>query len=302
MHQGSLQALSGYVDFIPQLASSPVWSDTERSFEHATNTISAMRAHGVTLLPGLNRYFGCLDPSAHTDAWEALAHPGISALLLADNHQRTTFFLDDTGQVNPVGQVSVKFTVKPEKSYLTLVEGSESITSSPLLPAAVQQYFASCEDFMAVVREYFSEILPPSSLSLKLKLRIFEYHASDLLVEMRRVTDRVAAMRPHFDGSVCTLVVACSDGQLRFRHRDLWYIVGRTDRKPFALLMPGIAAAHDLALPPTLHAVMPAASRRSSITVFLTPDLGSSTLEYARRKLRNWRICTPSSAVGPPGR
>ena len=134
-----------------------------------------------------------------------------------------------------------------------------------------------------------------------LKLRVFDYFASDPLIEMRPPALCPHAMRPHLDGSIGTLVIAPSDGLLRLFHRRQWHAVQRTDGKPFALFMPGIAALHDLGIAPTPHLVLPTIEHRVSVTVFQTPDLGSTDIKQAQARLRSWNMWRPRrNPLDPP--
>ncbi len=245
---------------------------------------------GHAMVPGLTRWHAPLSPLNSAEAWEALANPAVEALLTGHRDQRRHFFLNDAGGIDEVGQLSVAFMAKPEKSHVTVVEGAESIIANPLLPGCVHDYFGRCQNFIAEMRDYFADLLPPSSLPTLIKMRAFDYHATDPLIEMRSPTLCPHAMRPHVDGSVVTLVVAPSDGLLRVQHRGQWHAAHHPDRKPFALVMPGVAAKHDLGFAPTPHMVLPGLGRRTSLTLFITPDLGHTTLEAAQAQLRTWRL------------
>lgn len=77
---------------------------------------------------------------------------------------------------------------------------------------------------------------------------------------------------------------------MKLRHRLEWSVAARPGGEPFALLIPGLAARHDLALSPTPHRVDINGEKRMSLTVFLTPDLGHSTLDEAKKRLGRWRL------------
>lgn len=248
---------------------------------------------GHAMLPGLTRWLESLSPLHNAEAWEALANTTVSALLHGHADQRRHFFLNDEREIDAVGQLSIEFRAKPEKSYLTVVEGAAGIAANVLLPGAVQDFLGRCQTFIGELREYFATLLPPPTLQTLIKLRVFDYHASDLLVEMRPPTLCPHAMRPHVDGSVVSLVVAPSDGLLRLQHRGKWHAALHPDGKPFALLMPGIAAKHDLGFAPTPHMVLPGIERRCSVTAFCTPRLGHTSAEDAQAKLRSWRLWYP---------
>jgi hypothetical protein len=203
--------------------------------------------------------------------------------------------LNDQGAIDIKSELNIEFRAKAEKSYLTLIGGSDSIASSPLLPASVQAYLEQCSAFMGEVHDYLTDCLPSPTLPTLLKLLIFDYHASDPLVEMRPPSACPHAMRPHVDGSICTLVIAPSDGLFRFKYAGQWHVARREDRKPFALLMPGIAAVHDLGITPTPHMVLPGLGRRVSVTLFLAPDLGHESFEQAEAQLDQWRLWTPTA-------
>jgi hypothetical protein len=76
---------------------------------------------------------------------------------------------------------------------------------------------------------------------------------------------------------------------LRLQHGGQWQTARRADNKPFSLMIPGVAAAHDYGIPPTPHSVLEGAERRASVTIFFAPAL-SGNREIAQRQLGRW-IC-----------
>jgi hypothetical protein len=142
--------------------------------------------------------------------------------------------------------------------------------------------------FISHTRDYFHDIIPPAPFPNILKVRIFDYLTSDPLAGMRPLFNGPVAMRAHIDGSLVTLVIAESDGLLHFQHHGKWHIAGHLDQRPFAILLPGIAA-RDFGILPTSHKVLPNIDHRVSVTIFLTPML-STNREIADRQLENWRL------------
>jgi hypothetical protein len=253
------------------------------------SVLPALHLKGYALLPGLTPWLDTLSPLNHLEAWNALHAPDVAGILHSHRDQRKLFFLNDSGQIDDPPQLTIEFKAKAEKSHLTVIEGSERVVNHVLLPASVQIYLRLCDDFINHVRMYLREIMPATSLPTFLKLRIFDYHASDPLAGLRPVLLRTPAMRPHIDGSVFTLVISGSDGLLQIQSRGQWRPAVRSHHEPFALLLPGIAATHDFGIQPIPHFVLPGIERRVSITVFLTPYL-SATREHATRQLLRWRL------------
>lgn len=253
------------------------------------SVLPALQINGYALLPGLTNWLDTLSPLNHLEAWKALHASDVAGILHSHQDQRQLFFLNDSGRIDEPPQLTIEFKAKAEKSHLTVIEGSERVVNHVLLPASVQIYLRLCDDFINHVRMYLREIMPPTSLPTLLKLRIFDYHASDPLAGLRPIFLRTPAMRPHVDGSVFTLVISGSDGLLQIRSRGQWRPAVRLHHEPFALLLPGIAANHDFGIRPIPHFVLPGIERRVSITVFLTPYL-SAIREHAKNQLSRWRL------------
>ena len=102
------------------------------------SVVEDLQRSGFVMLPGLTGWLETLSPLTHREAWIALANPGVSALLHGLPSQKRRYFLNDEGQIDAAGQLSVQFAAKTEKNHMTFVEGSESVAASPLLPGAVQ--------------------------------------------------------------------------------------------------------------------------------------------------------------------
>jgi hypothetical protein len=240
--------------------------------------IPAWSIKGYTLLPGLTKWYPKLNPFNRKDAWRDLQDSAVSTTLHTNPAQQEHFLLNDGGSLDDEPSLSIQFKEKPGKAHLTIIDGSEKIDLDPGLPRALQSYLADCREFMELAEEYLLELLPAATLPTRLVLRIFSYHS----------TAQKLAMKPHVDGSIGTIIVAKSDGLLHFQNKNQWCAARRFDEKPFALLMPGIAAWHDIGIPPTPHYVLPCATPRSSITLFLTPRFsGQRTL--AEAELSRWR-------------
>jgi hypothetical protein len=258
-----------------------------RAKPHATfnvpNIVPALAKNGFVLLPGLTKWFEILSPFNNGDAWEAFADKNVAEIIRSHPKQQQQFFLNDSSRLDNNPQLSVDFVRKAEKSHLTVAEGAEAICDCSLFPAAIQSYLKSCNEFIRHFRDILSEILPKPAFPTILRMRIFEYHASDLTKQ---------AMKPHMDGSVCTLIIAQSDGLLHFAHHGQWYSATRPDKKPFALVVPGVAAAHAYGVSPTPHMVLAGTERRVSLTIFHTPVL-SATHEMAEQEVA--RLCLQKS-------
>jgi hypothetical protein len=251
--------------------------------------IPSLAIKGYALLPGLTNWFPKLSPFCRQEAWEALQDPTVSTALHASPAQQQQFFIGDKGVIDDVPQLGVQFAQKAWKSHLTVVDGSEKIDLEAWLPHPLRDYLADCREFMALAEEYLQELLPAATHPTRLKLRIFSYKTALSERAFDVSSTPQLAMRPHVDPSVGTIIIAKSDGLLHFQHNNEWCPACRFDEKPFALLMPGIAAWHDLGIPPTPHFVLPCTTPRTSVTLFLTPRL-SGHRALAGAELSRWRM------------
>jgi hypothetical protein len=242
--------------------------------------VPAMRESGYKFLTGLTGWFDDLTPFNRTDAWEALHDSRLGKIIDTNPDQKFRFFINDEGKLPDRPSASVTFETKSRKSHLTIVEGAEWAAQDAILPNTVRNYFADCLRFLGQVRDDLNALLPAMSLPTILKLRIFSYNSSER-------SD--LAMRPHVDGSVCSIIIARSDGLLHFRREGKWTPACRLNQRPFAIAIPGLAAEHDLHLPPTPHLVMPSSAPRTSVTVFLTPDLPGNQAS-AEAALAQWNL------------
>jgi len=251
--------------------------------------VPKLAANGFILLPGFSKWLDFLSPLTQQEAWQAFKDKNVVEIIRTHPKQQQRFFLNDKNQVDETPQLDVNFEVKTEKSHLTIIEGAEAVADSPLLPNSVRSYLKMGNEFAADVRSLLKDILPLPDLPTVVKVRIFEYHASDPLAGMRPFRNSAEAQKAHTDGSVFTLIVAHSDGLLRFSHHGHWFSAIRPDKRPFTLLIPGVAAARDYAISPTPHLVLTGAERRISITAFLTPAL-SSNRQLAEQQIAHWRL------------
>lgn len=245
--------------------------------------------NGFVLLAGLTESLSLLSPLKNPEAWHALHNPSVAGLLHSNVDQQFHYSLDDFGRVHQDPHHSIEFVVKREKSYLTIVEGSDSICAYPLLPEHVRSYLAGSIGVLRQIRSYLDCLIPQTEHPTHLTLRVFDYHSSDLLADLRPPTAREDAMRPHVDGSLFTLIIANSDGLLSLLFQGAWRVAMHQERRPFALLIPGVAALHDFGISPTPHMVQTGGARRVSVTAFLTPKLGSS-LSIAEQQRKKWRL------------
>jgi hypothetical protein len=258
------------------------------------NLIPALATNGFALIPGLTDWYDLLSPLNHREAWEALADKNIAEIIRMHPKQQRRFFLNDSSELDNDPQLSVNFVRKDAKSHLTIVQGAEAVGECPTLPTAVRSYLKSGNEFIKHIRDVLIDVLPTPTLPTILKVRIFEYHPSDPLAGLRPFIQREEAMKPHVDGSIVTFVIAQSDGLLLFAHQGQWYSAVRADKKPFAVVIPGVAAAHDYGILPTPHMVLTGTERRASVTVFFTPEL-STMREAAERQARRW--CSQENSV-----
>lgn len=250
------------------------------------SAVEVIRHAGYALVPGLTHWLDELSPLNQAEAWALLHDEHVQSLLEKSPHQRDQFFLNDDGGIDQTK--SVAFAAKAEKSHLTVLENSEWISDLRLLPASVQEYFRRVNSFVRHVRRYLDEAMPRCENPTTVKVRIFRYLSSDLLVDLRQAETRTPLMKTHVDGSVITLVIAESDGRLCCRLAGGDQPIGHKDGRPFAALIPGIAATHDFGLVPTPHCVLPNSEPRVSLTAFLTPILGH-TAQAAAAALTRWR-------------
>lgn len=250
-----------------------------------------LEREGHVLLPGLTAFIEDLNPLTHDDVWAALKTSDVRTAIFAHPLcKRQYWMLNDERKIDEAPQAALDFVAKENKSHLTVVSGTEEFLDSPLLPERIRNYFGSIYQLLRFVEQYLTDILPKPTLPALLKFRAFHYDHSDLLAGLRRQNQRPAGMRPHVDPSIVTLVIAHSDGLLKFLHNSTWQTASQSNGAPFALLIPGFAAAQDLALVPTPHFVASNGERRMSLTVFLTPDLGFGSRAEAEKRLGEWRL------------
>jgi hypothetical protein len=270
--------------------------DSNETFE-VPRMVSTLASNGFTLVPGLTRWLDILSPINRKEAWESLGNKNVLKIIRSHPKQQRRFFLNDSCGLDKVPQLGLNFEVKKEKTHLTLVENNREVIESPLLPESIRSYLAACNDFLAFIRDLFGDLLPTPTLPAILKLRIFEYHASDVLAGMRLLKEDREAMRPHVDGSICTLIIAESDGLLRLLQNGRWNSAVRPCRKPFAAIIPGVAAAHDYGIAAAPHMVLAGSERRISLTVFLTPALAGNR-RAAKLQLAHWRFAKQLGSNG----
>ena len=253
--------------------------------------IGDLSQSGFALLPGWGFWFDTLSPIKRPEAWAALCHPHTVSLLKNHTMQIGHFTLNDEGGIDEPAQLTVAVSIKEEKSHLTIVEGGDWISGSPLLPLSVRSYLADLFSFQRAMRSYFDEVVPRTEFPTKVQCRVFHYLPSDPLAAFRRDFEAHPAMRNHVDGTVVTVVVAdSSDRALRCYANGRWETIARADGKPFAVGFPGSAAAHDFDLPPIPHLVLPCCEPRVSIVTRLAPDLGTLSIDLAKNRLAKWRI------------
>ena len=250
------------------------------------SAVPALKANGYALLPGLTHWFDKLNPLHHPEAWTALRDGKVASFIHAHSEQQAQYCLNDFGEIEIDRKSSVGFAEKRGKTHLTVGESATRIACDPRLPSATQLYLNNCIEFLNGVRNYLHEILPPPSLKTSLTMRVFHYSAA---TESTGGKQAAESMRPHVDGSICTLIIAQSDGLLEFESDGQWQSAIENDGHPFSLLIPGIAAAHDLCVEPTPHQVLRGPQSRISITAFLKPKLGSDR-RRAQRTLARWRL------------
>lgn len=248
---------------------------------------------GFILLGGLTYWFDLLNPFTRQEAWNTLKDPKVSQALRANPHQQQRFFLNDLDQVDDQPQLSANFEVKTRKSHLTVVEGADEIGRSQSLPQSVRQYLQDTRDFIASVRELVDSSLPNCILPTILKVRVFEYLAETNSSSGPAVPAN-ESMRPHVDGSLATLIIAKSDGLLRFGYKSQWFAAARENGKPFSMLIPGVAAKYAYGVLPTPHMVLASAPPRASLTIFFTPAL-SDNRQTAESQMSLWRTALSSN-------
>jgi hypothetical protein len=254
----------------------------------APSILPALKSNGFALLPGFTRWFELLSPINNQEAWRAFSDKRVSEIIRTHPHQQQRFFLNDSIKLDDTPQLSVNFEVKKEKSHLTILEGAEAISECPLIPDSVKSYLRIGNEFIESFRGVLTDSLPEPPLPTILKMRVFEYHASDLLAGIRPFSQNNEAMKPHVDGSICTLIIAASDGLLRYQSQGQWYPAVREDKRPFALVIPGVVASHSYGVSPTPHMVLASSEPRVSVTIFFTPALPPNR-EAAEQRIARWR-------------
>lgn len=262
--------------------------------------LARIRTHGYAMLDGFTAWLETISPAARRDAWNALREEHVAALLRSHRRQLHHQFLRDEGDVDPKPQLSINFAIKDEKSHLTVVHGADWGATHEFLPDYVRAYLRDVQLFVRHAQAHLDEVLPACELRTTAKARIFDYSSSDIFAGLKPVEEVPPAMKNHVDGSVFTLVVAESDGCLCLTRGGVEFPVLGPHGRPFAVLIPGVAARHDFGLEPTPHSVRPTAEGRNSLTLFLTPMLGCGTREAASNLLSKWR-CSPVPTMAQVG-